>query len=108
VKRQDNQHLGQPAALAVEGMRDSHQNPPRVHLIDSKALHQFGKRDVERPRDLLNIPKRNVAYSALDAADVRAIEVALSCEFFLRQFGAQSQFTYSTPKSDGDVRPLRH
>jgi hypothetical protein len=55
----------------------------------SNSSHQFGKRDLERLGDFLDIPKRNIAFATLDAADVRAVEITLSGKLLLRQFGAQ-------------------
>ena len=50
----------------------------------SETFEQLGQRNVERERDCLDIPQRDVPLAALDPGSYRWSRPAPGCEFLLR------------------------
>jgi hypothetical protein len=59
-------------------------------------------------RDRLDVPQHNISFSALDPADVGAVEVAFRGKLFLRKIGPLPEFTNPPAESLGDIAPPHH
>jgi hypothetical protein len=73
----------------------------------SNASEEFGERNLQTARDLLNVDQRDIPNASLYAAVVSAMETAPFSRFFLIDTLFLANATGSTTKSDSDIERHR-
>lgn len=69
---------------------------------------QLGNGNAKGIGNALDIPQRQISFSALDAADIRAIQLALQRKLFLRPIPFPTELSDALAKPHQDVRFFRH
>ena len=71
------------------------------------AFERFGEADLKRGRDQFNVLQADVAFAALDTADVAAVEAHPECEIFLAPPAIFSKLAHTIAEEGFDV-VVRH